>query len=267
MGRLTCLIALCAAASAAAAGGYDQFGAGIDANNRGAPAEAAAHFTRALAAGDLSDSYVPAALLGRARAFLRQTDCAAALRDLDSALQRKPEFADALSLRAETHACRGEDAAALADADAAVKLKPSAGYLFIRSRLYWNHGDFQKAHSDAEAAAARDAGNGYFRLWSAVTGLALERTPGPSDAPQTTIGDWPGPLLALFGGRTTPEAVWQEAANDNGRACEADFYVGTWHQSRGERAAARELYTRAAERCPKDFVAFDAARRALKRLD
>jgi tetratricopeptide (TPR) repeat protein len=266
MGWLACLLALCTAASAAA-GGYDEFGAGIDANNRGAPAVAAVHFSRALAAGDLADSYMPAAFLGRARAELRQNDCAAAKRDLDAALRLKPAFADAYSLRAETRACLGEDAAALADADAAVGLKPAAGYLFVRSRLYWNRGAFREAHTDAEAAAARDPGNAYFRLWSAVAAMALDRTPTRSDATLTTIGDWPGPLLDLFGGRSTPDAVWRAAANDKGRACEADFYVGAWHQSRGERVAARNLYARAADRCPTDFVAFDAARRALKRLD
>jgi lipoprotein NlpI len=198
---------------------------------------------------------------------LRLEQCADAVRDLDAAIVRKPDFADAFSLRAEAHVCIGHDGAALADADAAVRLRPAAGYLFTRSRLNWNRGAFSEAHADAEAAAARDPGNAYFRLWSVVTATALKRPHTVNGTGTSSIGDWPGPLLDLFSGRITPDAVWQAAANDQGRTCEADFYVGAWNQAEGRPAAAKDLYARATARCPHNYVAFDAARRALKRLE
>jgi lipoprotein NlpI len=267
MGRLAWIAGFVALAAVAHAGGYDEFSAGIDANNRGAASAAATHFSHAIAAGDLPASYLPAAFLGRARAELRQEQCAEAVRDLDAAIARKSDFADAFSLRAEAYVCLGRDDAALADADAAVRLRPAAGYLFTRSRLFWNRGAFAEAHSDAETAAARDPGNPYFRLWSVVTATALKRPKTIDGAGTATIGDWPGPLLDLFGGRITPDAVWQAAANDRGRTCEADFYVGAWNQAEGRSAAAKDLYARATAHCPHNYVAFDAARRALKRLE
>ncbi|GAA0583276.1 hypothetical protein [Rhizomicrobium electricum] len=266
MGRLA-IIGFVAFAAAAHAGGYDDFSAGIDANNRGAAGVAAMHFTRAITAGDLPASYLPAAYVGRARAALRQEQCAEAVRDLDAAIVRKHDFADAYSLRAEAHVCLGQDGAAFADADAAVRLRPAAGYLFTRSRLNWNRGAFAEAHADAETAATRDPGNAYFRLWSAVTATALARPKSIDGAGTATIGDWPGPLLDLFGGRIAPEAVWQAAANDKGRACEAAFYIGAWNQAQGRPQLAKNLYARAAANCPRNYVAFDAARRALKRLE
>ncbi len=267
MARLAWIIGFTVLAAAAHADGYDDFSAGIDANNRGAASVAAMHFSRAITAGDLPASYLPAAFIGRARAELRQEQCADAVRDLDAAIARKPDFADAFSLRAEAHVCLGQDDAALADADAAVRVRPAAGYLFTRSRLNWNHGAFAEAHADAVAAATRDPGNAYFRLWSAVTAAAFERPHTVTSGGTATIGDWPGPLLDLFGGRLAPDAVWQAAANDKGRICEADFYIGAWNQSQGRPALAKNLYARAAATCPHNFIAFDAARRALKRLE
>lgn len=261
------IVAFVAMCTAAAAGAYNEFGAGIDANNRGAADAAAAHFSRALEAGDLAPGYVPAALFGRARAHLKQRHCAEAIRDLDSAVGLKPDFPDAFSVRAEAHECLGNETAALTDATQAVRLRPAAGYLFTRSRLLWNRGAYGEAHRDAEAAVARDPGNAYYLLWSAVTAVTLNR-PEAGDTPQAaTSGAWPQPLLDLYGGRVLPEAVWRAAADDRGRGCEADFYVGAWQLSKGQHAAAKTLFGHAAATCPHDFVAFEAARHALKRLE
>lgn len=267
MNKVLAIAVMTALCMAAKAGSYADFGAGIDANNRGEPAVASVYFSRALAAGDLPSSYVPVALLGRARANLRQHQCAAAVRDLTGAIEHKTAFADAFTLRAEAQQCLGNGDAALADASHAVRLRPAAGYFFTRSRLYWNRGALSEAHEDAEAAAASDPGNAYFRLWSTVTATAAQRAPAVPRGSLTGIGDWPRPLLDLYGGQLSPEAVWQAAAGDKGRACEADFYVGAWYAAKGQRKAAKDLYARATATCPRDFVAFDAARSALKRLD
>jgi tetratricopeptide (TPR) repeat protein len=267
MKRVLAIAYLMAACAAAKAGGYADFGAGIDANNRGEPERAAIHFSLALTAGDLPESYVPAALLGRARAELRLRRCDKARRDLDLAIARKPDFADAFSLRAEAQQCGGNSEAALADANRAVILRPAAGYFFTRSRLEWNHGDLTAAHRDAEAAAAHDPGNAYFQLWASVTAAELKRSPQPAIPPHNGSGDWPGPLLDLFNGSAAPEQVWQAAGDDQGRACEADFFVGAWFQAQGRNADAKPLYARAAATCPRDFVAFEAAESALKRLE
>ena len=127
----------CVMAVAAAAGSYADFGAGLDANNRGEPGVAATRFSRALAAGDLAETYVPAALLGRARAELRLRHCEDAIRDLDAAIALRPTLVEALMMRASAHGCVGKPEAVKADLDAAIAAAPSTTRYAARAGFHW----------------------------------------------------------------------------------------------------------------------------------
>jgi tetratricopeptide (TPR) repeat protein len=250
----------------ACAGSYSEFARGIDANNRGEADSALAHFSQAIAGRDLNRSYLPGAYLGRARAELSRSRCAEAVSDLSEAIRLKPDFVDAYALRADANHCLNRDQAALKDADAAIRLKPAAGYYFTRTRLYWAHGEYVKAHGDAMRAAAGDPGNGYIVLWAAMTALRIGRF-DPARFDKLAAGsasDWPRPLIDLYAGRIAPAEVRRAADGNAERGCEADFYIGAWHAARGEKAVARSLYERAVAGCPRDFIAFDGARRELK---
>jgi rhomboid protease GluP len=131
----------------------------------------------------------------------------------------------------------------------------------------WNQGSFADARADADRAATGDPGNSYFVLWTAVTalrtgGLELVRF---NELAASSGGGWPRPLIELFAGRATPQDVWR-AASDGDQKCEADFYIGQWQLARGDRTAARALFQTATAQCPRDYIAFDAAQRELKRL-
>lgn len=249
------------------ASSYDDFSRGLDANNHGDSEAAIAYFSRSIDGGDLAPSYVPSAHLGRARAYLHNRRCNFAYADLTEAIGLRPDFVDAYSLRAEANQCLEHDDDALADATAAIKLRPAAGYFFTRSRLQWNRGSFSDARADADRAVAGDPRNAYFILWTAVTAL---RSGGIDAARFNTLaanggGEWPRPLIELFAGRASPQDVWRAATNPD-QKCEADFYVGQWQLARGDRTSARVLFQTATAQCPRDYIAFDAAQRELKRL-
>jgi lipoprotein NlpI len=249
------------------ASSYDDFSRGIDANNHGDAEAAIGYFSRSIVGGDLAPSYLPSAHLGRARAYLRDRRCNFAYADLTDAIRLRPDFVDAYSLRAEANQCLERDDAALADANAAIRLRPAAGYYFTRSRLLWNRGNFSDARADADRAAAGDPRNAYFVLWTAVTAL---RTGGLEPARFNALaassgGGWPRPLIELFAGRASPQDAWRAAINSD-QKCEANFYIGQWQLARGDRFSARALFQTAAAQCPRDYIAFDAAQRELRRL-
>jgi lipoprotein NlpI len=272
---LPAALAIILSAGCAQANAYADFSRGIDANNRGNSNAAVAAFTRALDAGDLPLPYVPSAYVGRARAYLDTVQCAAAVTDLDSALRLRPDYADAYQLRARADDCLGRQDAALTDITAAISLRPVAGHLFERARLLWNSNRYAEAAGDANAAAAREPGNPYYLLWTAVIGERAGHFNGETFlglAKNFTGNAWPQPLLGLFANRTRPDEVYRAAALGLGRnpanqKCEADFYVGEWRLLRGETDAARLLIRTAANECPRNYLAWSGATAELRRLD
>lgn len=261
------VLALLAISAPAFAGTYDDFSRGIDANNRGDAAAAIQFFTRAIDGGDLAPSYLPSARFGRARALLHDRRCGAARADLTEAIRLRADFVDAYSLRAEADLCLEHDGDAMSDATAAIRLKPAAGYYFTRARIRWGMGDFAGARSDAHEAAARDPGNAYVLLWQAIAdGRAGGFDPAAFALRTAGLDGWPKPLLDLFAGRASPQDVERRAAGNPNQKCEADFYVGEWRLGRGDAGRARDLFQTASGECPRDYIAFDAAQRELRRF-
>lgn len=260
------ILAILVCTAPAFAGAYDDFGRGIDANNRGNPSAAERYFTAALLQGDLAPAYRPMAHLGRARAFLHDRHCHEAEDDLSDALKLKPDYVDAYNLRAETNHCLEHENAALADATAAIRLKPAAGYFYTRSRLYWHRSDFEDAHEDAIRALIADPGNSYFVLWNAVTGMRTGQPVRAELEAAEDTGGWPFPIIRLFLGKVSAEDVIRAADDRSDKLCEADFYIGQWRLAQGRDDEARTLFVRAQNECPRDFVAFEAATSELKRL-
>ena len=77
--------------------------------------------------------------------------------------------------------------------------------------------------------------------------------------------EWPYPMTELFLSKQSPEATLQAAGTPDNR-CEAQFYIGEWRVTRGEREAAVDLLKAAAESCPKTFIEYEGAVAELKRL-
>ena len=86
-----------------------------------------------------------------------------------------------------------------------------------------------------------------------------------TDAKKLKQPDWPYPVVELFLGRRTAEAMLAASTKPDEK-CEAQFYVGESRLMRGERAGAVELLKAAVESCPKDYIEYRGAVAELKRL-
>jgi lipoprotein NlpI len=82
---------------------------------------------------------------------------------------------------------------------------------------------------------------------------------------------WPAPVVRLYLGELTPEALLAAADIANPRAkrarmCEANFLTGELALQQGKADEAKRLFALAAADCPKDFPAYAGATAALKML-
>jgi tetratricopeptide (TPR) repeat protein len=83
---------------------------------------------------------------------------------------------------------------------------------------------------------------------------------------------WPGAILALFLGKTTPEVVRAAAQGEadpdvrRKRMCDADFYLAEYHLGKGETDDARKLFQAAAEGCPDSAREAGFAKSEFKRI-
>jgi lipoprotein NlpI len=89
---------------------------------------------------------------------------------------------------------------------------------------------------------------------------------------QIDMSKWPAPLVRLYLGELTPEAVLAaaddpDAATKKGRLCEANFYGGELVLQRGAKDEAKRLLQLAATNCPKSFIEYEDANAQLKALD
>lgn len=238
---------LTVSAAAAVAGGYDDFTRGIVANDAGKSDAAISSFTGALKAGDLAATYVPDAYYGRAIAYLRSGNCAAARSDVDAAIKLSPQKFDALLLRVQLDDCLGNDEAQASDIEVALHVKPSATLSMALAQVKWRKGDFPGASEDFLAAIKLQPKDTPFYLWSAAA-LMHAGTFDPATFAKLTsdVGrhEWPGPLFELYRGKTTPDEVLAAAGKEDDfgkkvRLCQANFFIAEWNLWKLDTAAAK----------------------------
>ena len=163
--------------------------------------------------------------------------------------------------------------AAIADYEDAIASTRGMSCYFGRGRARYYAGDFMGAASDFGRAHRMDASI-YTALWIF---LARKRADIPGErtlaqeAGTSGAGEWPSPLVGLYLGSTTPEAVQkaavhQDATRHRDQRCEASFYIAQWQILRGNRDAATTLLRDAASICPSVFAEHEAAIAELRRL-
>jgi len=274
------LIALAACAVSAAAAPYDDFMRGYTENRAGHSEVAIGAFTAALDSGGLAATYVPTAYYGRAVAYVREGKCAPAAADLDAALKLRPDYLDALILRAQVRACLKDFENARADLDAAVKLRPTMQTYRVRAGFFWHRGKFDLAAADYLKATELAPKNSYYGsrsgyplVWYAISAARAGTFDVAAFAKQVDdidIDDWPEPLLDFFMAKAKLKDVYAKAARGDGqvpaqRKCEADFYIGEWRIGHGDQGG-KALVQQAEQECPRNFVEYRAAQTDLKRL-
>jgi lipoprotein NlpI len=82
---------------------------------------------------------------------------------------------------------------------------------------------------------------------------------------------WPAPVVRLYLGQLTPEALFAAADNPNAevraaRMCAANFYAGEYLLQQGKKDDAARLFKPVAAGCQKDLIHFESARSELKTL-
>jgi lipoprotein NlpI len=201
---------------------------------------------------------LPTAYLQRGGIYLSRHDCAHAAADTASALQFKPDDREALALQARVHECLGNYPAAISDYQALAALSPN-GIIFREEAIaYWITGDFAGAEKPLMQAVAIEPTSAYVALWLAVMRARAGDTAQPPAA-KFDEDEWPGPVFALYAGKTTPQAVMAAAGKGSaadviGHTCEANFYLAEWWLAQKQSATAWPLLAEANAKCPKDFI-------------
>jgi len=83
---------------------------------------------------------------------------------------------------------------------------------------------------------------------------------------------WPAPVIQLFLGKITPDAVLQLAADkdpekNTKQQCQANFYIAEYQAFHGQRDAARKDFRLTGETChPNYFLYVKSAQEELKGL-
>lgn len=170
-------------------------------------------------------------LYDRAYDYQRKGDYALALVDLNELVRRFPESADAHRDRGVAYLYSGHLAEAQQDLSRAVSSNPKGPYDVI-----WLYIARAKAGAKAEDELAKNAG-------------ALSMT------------KWPAPIIQLFMGKITPDAVLQAATDKDPersakQQCEADFYIAEYQALHGQRDAAQENFRLSAETCNRNYFLY-----------
>lgn len=273
---LATIVLVCIVASGAHAAAYDDFARGLGAIQRGDVDTAITAFSAAITAGDLAPALLPQAYRGRGIAFLAQNRCAEAFVDLDRALELNVGNPDILWRHAHAAACLNKHDVALADYSRLIEAEPEADAYSGRGRQHWFLADYAGAESDFVQAHRLAPKDPYPVLWLELSHLragTLDPAAAQRDVATLSSTGWPGPLLALYAGLSTPEQVAGAIAATSGMPrviasvrCEGDFYVAEWWLGQRDSAKAQPLLKRAAQDCPGDFVEGPAARFELEHM-
>lgn len=197
-----------------------------------------------------------------------------ALADYDQALALDPAYARAHAGRGFVLSIKRDYPRAIAAYDTAIRhdSRNSTAY-YGRARAHLYSDAAAKALPDLRRAAALEPDDLYLALW---IDLVTRRTgkPGTLARTSTKAGDstrWPAPVVALFLGRTTLDAMFAAVDDPDpfqrtSNVCDAQFYGGLWSQQQGDRTEAARMLRLAVEICPQNVVEWDAARVELKQL-
>jgi lipoprotein NlpI len=168
---------------------------------------------------------------------------------------------------------KGDLDRAIADYNQAITLDPKfAPAYFLRGVANLYNGSLPKALADFNQCSGVDPKDAYCALWVEILDTRSNRFGQlPQAVVQLDMSEWPSPVIRLFRGEVTPEAVLAAADNPDpetkiGQVCEANFYSGELALSKGLQDDAARLFRLAADGCPKGFIELDAANFELKGL-
>jgi tetratricopeptide (TPR) repeat protein/uncharacterized RDD family membrane protein YckC len=236
--------------------------------NRASVYAAKADYGHAIASYDEAIAFKPEdanAFLGRGSAYLAQSELDNALADYSEAIRLDPNFTFAYVNRSVVHGAMGALDRTVEDSSAAIRLNPKFTNAYrTRGFAYLYSGAFAMAAADLKRANELDQLGAIGAIW---VDFAERRANIPSHLAQDTatvdMTAWPAPILRMFLGQMTPEAVRAAAAADpdkKGRLCEVNFYAGEFALMQGGTDEATRLFQLAKSDCPPGSLEWVAAR-------
>ena len=212
--------------------------------------------------------------LCRGEAYRDKDDIDRALADFDQAVRLNPKGLRAHVDVANTHQRLGNTEPALASLDRALQLDSHSAWLYhLRGVIRLGANMLPGAIEDFSRSSELNPKRPYTRLWLEI---ARKRSGQPGQltesAAQLDMEKWPAPLVRLFLGDETLDAVLIAADDSNankkkGQVCEANFYAGELALTQGAAEEGRRLLQLAADGCPRTCVEWAAANAELHRLN
>ena len=210
----------------------------------------------------------------RGQVYIAKDNVELALAEFNQAIQLNPRDPRFYSGRASALRLRGEFEQALSAIEQAIELAPNDPHFHrLRGIAHFQAGLLSEALDDLGRSNELDQKNHYTQLW---LDLARQRSGQPSQLDEATkridMSKWPAPIIRLFLGDTTFEAMLK-AADDarpikmTGQVCEAYFYAGELALRQGGTDEAMRLLHLAADACPRHYLEWFAARAELHRLN
>jgi len=244
--------------------------------NRGKAYSDKHDFDRAIADYDQAIRLNPKSSIAynnRCDGYLDKGDPDRAITDCNEAIRLDPKLTVAYHNRGNAHRNKGDVGSANADYNKAIQLKPKFFQTYLaRGLLGLDVGELPKAVADINQASALNPKDPYTALWLDIVN---KRSKLPSRLAEATaqidMTKWPAPVIRLYLGQMTPEAVLAAAADldaskQKSQVCEANFFMGELALQQGRKDEATRLFRIADEGCPKDSFQLTAASAELKAL-
>jgi lipoprotein NlpI len=215
----------------------------------------------------------PVALGIRGSVYIMRRDYDRAIADYDDAIRLSPRLAQAFNNRGSIHRAKGDNDRAIADFDAAIRLDPKEFVTYYNrglAKLF--SGALAEARADFEHSRALDPKNAYAALWLAIVERRSNRPSRLADAvPQLDMTKWPAPVVRLYLGEMTPEALLAAAQDPHTETkarqiCEVDLLMGELALQRGPKDEAARLFRLALTHCRKNTNPWADAGAELKAL-
>jgi lipoprotein NlpI len=127
--------------------------------------------------------------------------------------------------------------------------------------------------ADFDQSFPLDPKSPYTQLWREIAARRVNEPGRLSGATaELDMTKWPAPLVHLFLGETSAEAVLAAADDANpwtrkDQTCEANFFIGELAMQRSEKDEAARLFKLAVADYPKNFVEYSSARAELRALE
>jgi len=180
-----------------------------------------------------------------------------AITDYSEAIRLNPKHTDAYYDRGVAWRDKGDLDKAIGDYSEVIRLDPKdATAYFNRGMANFFAGSMAKALADFNQISELDPKDAYAALWLHIVNQRSNHSSGLAQATgQLDMKKWPAPLIHLFLGQSTQDAVLAaaddpDANKKQGQVCEANFYTGELALMQSTKEKAADLFRLAAANCP-----------------